>query len=249
MNASLLPGSRGRLSELSPFDLEGPKAAVTAEPSRPKAPLQPAHSPRLPHRWRNRTSGEATVSIHVRELAQLSNSLDPSPMWDRDLERGVAEFIEDEFRDRRTARAWRLKVYAHESTAAASGLQSAISSYYRRLAKSARLTLREHLGVARIELLGGALIFLISTAVRSLLENTLEHPPLLLDQGLIILAWLGLWRPTEALVYGWVPFYRRRRLFERLARVHVVVRGAPPENVSHGTRGSAPAVADPVTQN
>jgi hypothetical protein len=30
----------------------------------------------------------APVRIHILELAQLYNSLDPSPFWDRDLDRG-----------------------------------------------------------------------------------------------------------------------------------------------------------------
>jgi len=45
----------------------------------------------------------ASVSIHVRDLAQMFNSLDPSPFWDRDLDRAAAEFIEEEFRERRSA--------------------------------------------------------------------------------------------------------------------------------------------------
>jgi hypothetical protein len=48
--------------------------------------------------------------------------------------------------------------------------------------------------------------------------------PLLLDQGLIILAWLALWRPAEALIYGWIPFHRNSRLFERLAGIKVFVK-------------------------
>lgn len=40
----------------------------------------------------------------------------------------------------------------------------------------------------------------------------------------MILAWLALWRPAEALLYGWVPYYRKHRGYERLARIHVAVR-------------------------
>ena len=41
------------------------------------------------------------------------------------------------------------------------------------------------------------------------------------DEGLIILAWLALWRPAEAVAYEWVPLYRRRRLYDRLATIRV----------------------------
>jgi len=50
------------------------------------------------------------------------------------------------------------------------------------------------------------------------------------------------WRPAEALIYGWVPFYRNRRLFERLAGIRVFVRvSAPTAMGSHtGTPTASP---------
>ena len=38
---------------------------------------------RLGHRRRRRAGNPALVNIHIRDLAQLFNSLDPSPFWDR----------------------------------------------------------------------------------------------------------------------------------------------------------------------
>ena len=42
------------------------------------------------------TKNIATVRIRVREMALLYNALDPSPFWDRALDRNAAEFIEGE---------------------------------------------------------------------------------------------------------------------------------------------------------
>ncbi len=181
-----------------------------------------AMTPQRHHGHKAATS--ATVSIHVRQMAQLFNSLDPSPFWDRDLDRNAAEFIEDEFRDKQSADAWHLHVYVHEGDTAAGDLQTAVESYYSRLAHSARLALREHLWMAQLALYGGVAIFLLSMGARSILQSAMGRLPVILDEGLIILAWLALWRPAEALIYGWVPFYRNRRLFERLAGIRVAVR-------------------------
>jgi hypothetical protein len=177
-------------------------------------------------RSRNRRSGgrSASVSVHVRDLAQLFNSLDPSPFWDRDLDRTAAEFIEDEFRDKQSADAWHLHVSAREGIASRDDLQAAVENYYGRLASSARNALREHMWMTQLGLLGGVTIFLLSMGARGILTSVLGNLPAILDEGLIILAWLALWRPTEALVYEWVPLYRKRRLFERLAGIRVSVR-------------------------
>ena len=178
----------------------------------------------ISRRHGQRAGGTATVSIHVRDLAQLFNSLDPAPFWDRDLDRDAAGFIEDEFRDKQSADVWHLHVHVLEGDTSATDLQRAIESYYGRLANSARREMREHLRLGEVALAGGLVIFLLSMGARSILGSLFGHLPILLDEGLIILAWLALWRPAETLIYGWVPFYRNRRLFERLAGIKVLVR-------------------------
>lgn len=183
-------------------------------------------------------SGSATVSIHVRDAARLFNSLDPSPFWDRDLDRDAAAFIEEEFSDKPAADAWHLNVHVHDGGALGSDLQAAIENYYDRLASSVRRQLREHLLMGQLGLLAGIAIFLLSMGARELLRGSVHELPRILDEGLIILAWLALWRPTEVLAYEWVPLYRKRRLYRRLAGIRVAIRPEP---------ASEPGAADHVS--
>lgn len=174
---------------------------------------------------RGGSAGTATVSVRVRDLAQMFNSLDPSPFWDRDLDREAAQFIEEEFGDKRAARQWHLSVHASESAIPAADLRSAVARYYQRMAGTSRRRQREQMRLAQLSLLGGATIFVMSMGARSVLTRLLPHDTSsLIGEGLIILAWLALWRPTESLVYGWVPLLRERRLYERLAAMRVSVR-------------------------
>ena len=177
--------------------------------------------------WRHgarRGSAAGTVRVHVRSLAKLFNSLDPSPFWDRDLDPTAAQFIEDEFREKLAAHTWHLDVHTLEEAGLAADLQAAVEHYYDRLAASTRLRLHENLRVTELALLGGIAIFLACMMARQLLSGVLQGVPRFLNEGLIVLAWLALWRPTEALVYGWVPLYRKRRLYQRLAGIRVTVR-------------------------
>jgi len=176
----------------------------------------------------------------------MFNSLDPSPFWDRDLDRTAAEFIEDEFREKLSADTWHLHVHTLEGAELAADLQAAIEHYYERLAGSARLNLRDEMRMAEIALFAGLVIFLLCMTAHQVLSGLLHGVPRIFDEGLIILAWLALWRPAEALAYEWVPLYRKRRLYERLAAIRVTVRaeaspavvaGAPPQ-ASHA--GGAP---------
>jgi hypothetical protein len=156
----------------------------------------------------------------------MFNSLDPSPFWDRDLDRAAAEFIEEEFSEKTAADAWHLSVHTYEGIGLAADLQTAIENYYGRLASSARRALREHWWMGQLALLGGGIIFIISIGAREILRRSLGELPFVLDEGLIILAWLALWRPADVLMYEWVPLYRKRRRFERLAGIRVFVRRA-----------------------
>ena len=167
----------------------------------------------------------AAVNIHVRNLAQLFNSLDPSPFWDRDLDRDAAEFIEEEFSEKLSAKTWHLHVQTQEGADGAADLQLAVEHYYERLANSARYRLRDEMRRGQLALLGGLGIFLVSMTIRGIVTGVVHGgAPRMLDEGLIIVAWLALWRPAEWLVYGWVPLHRKRRLYERLAAIRVSVR-------------------------
>jgi len=195
---------------------------------------------RFRRRHIQRSSASATVSIHVRNLAQMFNSLDPSPFWDRDLDGDAAKFIEEEFSEKLSAGVWHLHVHAADGASLASDLQAAVEHYYERLANSARLRLRDQMRMARLALLGGFGIFLLSMSARGFLKGTLHEVPQMLDEGLIILAWLALWRPAEMLAYEWVPLVRTRRLYQRLAGIRVQVRSAAASNTT-------PQVHEPVT--
>lgn len=175
---------------------------------------------------RRRVASAATVSIHVHDLAQMFNALDPSPFWDRDLDPEAAEFIEGEFSEKLSAGEWHLHVHTSAGMNLDADLQPAVEHYYERLAGSARRRLRDEMRLGQLALLGGVAIFLVSMTARGVLASLFQGgAPRILDEGLIILAWLALWRPAELLVYGWVPLYRRRRLYERLAAIRVSVRG------------------------
>jgi hypothetical protein len=112
------------------------------------------HLARITHRHVNRAASSAAVNIHVRDLGQLLNSLDPSPFWDRDLDPIAAEFIEEEFSEKLAVDTWNLHVHVHEGGTSPTDLQAALETYYGRMASSVRRALREHLWSSHRMLIG-----------------------------------------------------------------------------------------------
>ena len=167
--------------------------------------------------------------MHVRNREQLFNSLDPSPFWDRDLDREAAAFIEEEFSDRPRDRPWLLNVsIGDQPDDTQSVLEEAVRRYYRRLTDSVWEQTREQLRIARISLALGVGVFLACTVGRELIDGEgAGRLPRALDEGLIVLAWIALWLPIEQLVRDLVPLLRQRSFYGHLARLRVHVRRAP----------------------
>jgi hypothetical protein len=171
----------------------------------------------------------SSVGVHVARLGQLFNSLDPSPFWDRDLDRAAAEFVESEFRDRPHDRAWVLNVTSTDLEGFSQrDVQRAVKRYYRRLADSQRQSTRVQYRVGQIGLLIGLGVFASCAIVREVL-GSLFTLPRVFDEGLIVLGWIALWLPIEHFVYEVIPHLSARRFYDRLSRlrVHVHERRAP----------------------
>ncbi len=177
----------------------------------------------------------STVYVHVRRLGQLFNSLDPSPFWERDLDRSAGQYIEDEFSDKPRDRTWVLEVSIEENQDFdTKDVQSAVTTYYRRMVASASKQIRDKLWIGQWALLIGVLVFLACMLLRGLLEQRLASgPPRLLDEGLIVLAWVAVWIPVEQLFYDLAPLMRERRLYQRLTQVRVHVRHVAPAQHDH----------------
>jgi hypothetical protein len=171
----------------------------------------------------------STVSLHVRSLAQLFNSFDPSPFWDRDLDRDAAQFIEEEFSDRPRDRAWHLNITTVEAVEPSheADVQEAVKRYYQRSTESTRHAIREKLRISRISLAIGVSVFAACMVGHELLAGEVDgHLPRALDEGLIVLAWIALWLPIEQLVGDLIPLLRRRSFYSHIAKMHVHLRRA-----------------------
>ena len=170
----------------------------------------------------------STVHVRVRQLSQLFNSFDPSPFWDRDLDRSAAQYIEAEFDDRPRDHDWILEVVTEDDQQyRATDIQQALKVYYQRLAESTLRQQRRRVRAGQWAMAAGLVVFALSTVGRDLLSRRLSDGlPRLLDDGLIIIAWIAVWLPLEQLISDVLPMLRDRRFYARLAGVRVHLRHA-----------------------
>jgi hypothetical protein len=190
-----------------------------------------------PHRARD-SSG--LIEVRVREVAQLFNSMDPSPFHERDLDADAEEFIISWALEHPGAP--RLKLVVHLARAPAEGdaarmLREAMHHYFAYRARLNWLEFKQLMRQGRTSLIVGfsflAVCFGLGQFVVSLGPGTWHE---LLREGLTIIGWVAMWRPLQIYLYDWWPLRRRGLVFRKLSMMDVEVqvedRGASPAPVS-----------------
>ena len=172
------------------------------------------------------------IELELRDLAQLFNSMDPSPFHERDLDPKAEEFIVGWANDYPRGTPLELIVHlsqAPRDPARVAMVEPAIQGYFAELVQVTRRELRTLFSIGRASLLIG-LAFLAACTVASRLVGSLGEQPYyrIGAFGLEIAGWVAMWRPFEIFLYDWWPILRRRRQYQRLARMPVSVR--TPEN-------------------
>ncbi len=177
-----------------------------------------------------RDGDDTLIEIRLREVRQLFQTLDPAPFHEKDIDDDAEQYLLEACREARRHRHLRLVVHlpAHEMASdAARTLPDAVHNYfaYREREKRTDILRLLHQGLTS---LGIGLAFLIACLAlrRALIASSMVVDPTIISEGLLILGWVAMWRPTEMLLYDWWPLARHRALLQRLAVIPVEVRSS-----------------------
>jgi hypothetical protein len=175
-----------------------------------------------------RENGDTLIEIRLHDVRQLFHTLDPAPFHDKDLDDDAAAYLLDACNEAGSRRPLRLIVYLPLSEAqgdSARTLPEAVNNFFAYRARQLRNELVKLLRYGVVSLVIG-LAFLVACLVlrRALIANPVVVDSAIVDEGLLILGWVAMWRPIEVLLYDWWPLARRRSLLRRLATVPVEVR-------------------------
>jgi len=164
-----------------------------------------------------------TLDLHVREIGQLFNSLDPAPFLNKDLDRTCEAFIE----------SWALAL-PHESrphvnirverpaSPAEAGelLSEAIHNHYAYKTELVRSELRQGRTSLAIGLSFVCTCLLLADGAGMLVTGPAEA---IVRESLLIIGWVAMWRPVQIFLYDWWPIKGRIKVFDNLRFAHVTV--------------------------
>ena len=168
-----------------------------------------------------------TLELRVRALAQLFNSLDPTPFLNKDLDSACETFIENWALSLPQASHLALTIHVEQPTVPAEAVElvtAAIHNHYAYKAGLVRGELSQLLRLGRTSLLIGlgfvASCLLLAEAVSAVVGGPAAR---IVKESLTIIGWVAMWRPVQIFLYDWWPLKGRIMVFENLQFAQVNV--------------------------
>lgn len=175
--------------------------------------------------------GKGVIEVRLREIAQLFNSLDPSPFHERDLDDDAEAYIVNWARQLDDDVAIELVVHLPDpetQKARDRDLATALGNYFSYRAGGFDGDLKELLHDGRRHLLVGLSLLTVCLIMSRFVGAEFGGPiAALIEQSLIIVGWVANWKPLEIFLYDWWPIARRRNLYRRLAAADVRIVSQP----------------------
>lgn len=180
------------------------------------------------HRLLKKESRHAQhLDLRVQELAQLFNSMDPTPFLNKDLDPAAEAFIE----------AWAMtcgpdfipSIMLHLAQFPSEGnpvelVSDAIHNHFSQKAELARHELKELLRQGRMSALIGLIFVAVCLSAADAIGQQFGGTThTIARESLTIVGWVAMWRPLQIFLYDWWPIVRRVKVFIALSGAKVRV--------------------------
>jgi hypothetical protein len=182
------------------------------------------------------------MTLQLRDLAQLFNSMDPSPFHDRDLDADAEEFIVGWASELPARHELELTIHliTPPTPERAALVEEAVHRYFAQRAETKQREFRQLMRRGRTSLLVGLAFItgclMISELLATLATGTTAK---IIKEGLTIGGWVAMWRPLQIYLYDWWPLLEERGVLRRLSRMRVTLVHAA------GSKPAAPAGESP----
>ena len=163
-----------------------------------------------------------TISLKLRDMNQLFNSMDPSPFIEKDLDDDAEEFIVSWAQEFSPKAPLKLRIFLDQWPAEDPKelIRTAIHNHFAHSAQIADLEFKRLLRQGRTSLFIG-LLFLAGCLLIS--EIVLGHQEsawaAVVRESLTIAGWVAMWRPMQIYLYDWWPLLRRSRIYDKLSHM------------------------------
>lgn len=168
------------------------------------------------------------IEVTVDGPNELFESLDRGTDWGRHLNERVEQFIVHRAEEQRlpkymlVVRIPEVALSRSDSTALATGIRQ----HFVHRANEERAKVQTLIRDGKRDLMTGSVFLFVCGIVGLVGVNVLPRAiGLFLEQGLLILGWVALWRPVDLLLYELRPLRLRRDVLDALSKMDVRTEG------------------------
>jgi hypothetical protein len=168
------------------------------------------------------------IELRVTKLAELFNSMDPTPFHHRNLDTNAEEFLETWALEFPQDSHFRIVVHIEQMPTdnPIALVSEAIHNYFEFKSVRSKRRLRLLMVEGRASLLIGLSCLAICLLAADILAANFQDSTFLklLKESLLIGGWVAMWRPMQIFLYEWWPIVRRGKIYRNLSHssVHVV---------------------------
>jgi hypothetical protein len=167
-----------------------------------------------------------SISLKLRDLSQLFNSMDPSPFIEKDLDDDAEEFIVSWAQEFSADAPIKLRIYLEQWPAEDPKelIRTAVHNHFAHRAKITDLEFKRLLKQGRTSLSIGLLFLSVCLGLsKVLLGGEVGTWAAVVRESLTIAGWVAMWRPMQIYLYDWWPLRRRGQIYEKLSHMPVEV--------------------------
>lgn len=183
------------------------------------------------------------IELRIERLDQLFDSLDPAPFYAKALDRNAEAYLLECAGEHSTLQSLSVEIHAPERLSGhLADMTGAIHAHFARAHKQAERRHRKRRRIGRFALAAGVATLAAALLLRRWVETIAGSTGEVLAEGLLILAWVALWRPIETIGFDSWGCREERRLLTKLSSVpvrFVTTRDAEDEADSGGHDGWA----------
>ena len=172
--------------------------------------------------------GYFLIEMKYGSIKNIFNTIDPSPILDKDLNDSTADYITSSVQELGTDKNIKIIFYLPGNVRIAPWtrtLTQVLHNYYEYKSQNELRTLKFLLAEGRISFLIGIVFLIICVLVGEFIpkydQGTLGN---FAKEGLLIGGWVAMWKPVQLLLYDWWPILRKYKVYKKLCGVSAEVR-------------------------
>lgn len=168
------------------------------------------------------------IELRIRDLNQLFDMLDPAPFRTKSLDRNTEAYLLECAGEHASHEHLEILIHGPGKLAAhLADITEAIHAHFALAHQQAERRHRRRRRIGRVALMTGLAILVLALLLRQWVARLGGAAGEILAEGLLILAWVALWRPIETIGFDSWESREERKLLAALARVPVRFQALP----------------------